>query len=64
MERFVLQTTASEIESIFSVKVTSESLINSTFNAAPGHLLPAIFQRVEIQQSSRAYGIQICPLLN
>ena len=45
MERFVLQTTASEIESIFSVKVTSESLINSTFNAAPGHLLPAIFQK-------------------
>ena len=45
MERFVLQTTASEIESIFSVKITSESLIKSTFNAAPGHLLPSIFQK-------------------
>ena len=64
MERFVLQTTASEIESIFSVKITSESLVKSTFNAALGTYYQPSFKRVEIQQSSRAFGIQICPLLN
>jgi putative SOS response-associated peptidase YedK len=43
MERFVLQTTANEIESIFGVIPKSISMMENTFNAAPGYLLPVIF---------------------
>jgi len=43
MERFVLQTTASEIEDTFHVVTKSKTIIEPTFNAAPGHILPTIF---------------------
>jgi len=45
MERYVLQTTANELESIFGVTSNSEVLLEPTFNAAPGYLLPAIFAK-------------------
>ncbi len=43
MERFVLQTTANEITSIFGVTPNSNSMLEATFNASPGYLLPSIF---------------------
>lgn len=43
MERFVLQTTSDEILSIFGVTPNSVSMLEASFNAAPGYLLPAIF---------------------
>ena len=43
MERFVLQTTANEITSIFGVTPNSTSMLDATFNAAPGYLLPSIY---------------------
>lgn len=42
MERYVLQNSAQEFEQVFGVTVTSESQIEQTFNAAPGHVLPVI----------------------
>lgn len=43
MERFVLQTSAEEIEEYFGVSVKSKSKIEPTFNAAPGYVVPVIF---------------------
>ncbi len=43
MERFVLQTTAEELESYFGVSTDSDALLEPNFNAAPGYLVPAIY---------------------
>ena len=42
MERYVLNTDKETMEEIFGVKLTSSSILEPSFNAAPGHSLPVI----------------------
>ena len=43
MERYVLNTDKETMEETFGVKLTSSSILEPTFNAAPGHSLPIIY---------------------
>jgi len=43
MERYVLNTERETMEEVFGVNSTSTSILEPTFNAAPGHSLPIIY---------------------
>ncbi len=60
MERYVLNTDQEIIEETFGVSPVSSSILEPTFNAAPGHSLPIIYKHKAIPVlESAIWGIEI-----